>query len=238
MAASPGAASSAAPSRRMKPPPTESQVSSARHDAVLVARDEAERVGMARRRVDDVEDDRPLRVEADRPPPAKRQAVRSADARRQARRRHSRSMVSGSRPQRPRTTARSVAWPRPVKASEPNSVTSTLATRAIAPDSASPAAKAAAAFIGPTVCEDDGPTPILNRSKTLIMAGPREGHVRRRAASAKAALRDKFQAPCGAPPPPAFSRSPSPVSLTLHGGEERRGVFPPLRVSAGEGDHP
>ena len=34
---------------------------------------------MARRRVDDIEDDRPLRVEADRPPPAKRQAVRLAD---------------------------------------------------------------------------------------------------------------------------------------------------------------
>ena len=43
----------------------------------------------------------------------------------------------------------SVAWPRPVKASEPMSVTSTAATRASAPRSASPAAKAAAAFIGP-----------------------------------------------------------------------------------------
>lgn len=28
--------------------------------------------------------------------------------------------------------------------------------------------KAAAAFIGPTVCDDDGPIPILKRSKTLI----------------------------------------------------------------------
>ena len=67
-------------------------------------------------------------------------------------------------------TALSVAWPLPVKASEPNSVTSTRAARATAPSDASPAAKAAAAFIGPTVCEDDGPTPILKRSKTLIIA--------------------------------------------------------------------
>jgi hypothetical protein len=35
---------------------------------------------MEGRRVDDVEGDRPLRIEADRPPPAKRQAVRCADA--------------------------------------------------------------------------------------------------------------------------------------------------------------
>jgi hypothetical protein len=28
---------------------------------------------------------------------------------------------------------------------------------------------AAAAFIGPIVCEDEGPIPILNRSKALII---------------------------------------------------------------------
>ena len=33
-----------------------------------------------------------------------------------------------------------------------------------------PARECGAAFIGPTVCDDDGPTPILNSSKTLIIA--------------------------------------------------------------------
>ena len=35
------------------------------------------------------------------------------------------------------------------------------------------ARKALAAFIGPTVCDDDGPRPILKRSKTLIMLSRR-----------------------------------------------------------------
>ena len=81
--------------------------------------------------------------------------------------------MSGVSPLRPRITALSVAWPRPVKASEPNSATSTLATRSIAPVSTSPPTNAPAAFIGPTVCDEDGPTPILNSSKTLIIARPR-----------------------------------------------------------------
>ena len=80
------------------------------------------------------------------------------------------STVSGVKPLKPSTIALSVAWPRPVKASEPRSMTSTEATRPSAPMPARPAAKAAAAFIGPTVCDDDGPTPILKSSKTLIMA--------------------------------------------------------------------
>ena len=70
-------------------------------------------------------------------------------------------------------TALSVAWPRPVKASEPMSATSTEATEWIAPDATRPLAKAAAAFIGPTVCDDDGPIPTLNSSKTLIIAALR-----------------------------------------------------------------
>ena len=49
-------------------------------------------------------------------------------------------------------------------------MTSSAATRSIAPVSMSPPANAAAAFIGPTVCDDDGPIPILNSSKTLIIA--------------------------------------------------------------------
>ena len=40
----------------------------------------------------------------------------------------------------------------------------------MAPVWTSPLANAAAAFIGPTVCDDDGPMPILNSSKTLIIA--------------------------------------------------------------------
>ena len=36
-----------------------------------------------------------------------------------------------------------------------------------------PEAKAAAVFIGPTVCDDDGPIPTLNSSKTLIIAALR-----------------------------------------------------------------
>jgi hypothetical protein len=34
---------------------------------------------------------------------------------------------------------------------------------------------AAAAFIGPTVCEEDGPIPILNSSKMLMMAAALRG---------------------------------------------------------------
>ena len=172
----------AAPSRTMKPPPTESQVSSA---SVAPAASRATRrsvFGMARRRRrrrrrrSHVAGSK--RIDA---PPGERQALRRRARRRRARRPRPGRRSPASRPERPRTTALSVAWPRPVKASEPSSVTSTLATRASAPARARPAAKAAAAFIGPTVCDDDGPTPILKSSKTLIMARrSREGHARAR----------------------------------------------------------
>ena len=39
-------------------------------------------------------------------------------------------------------------------------------------DSASATANRFAARIGPTVCELDGPIPMLNRSKTLTVTGP------------------------------------------------------------------
>ena len=64
----------------------------------------------------------------------------------------------------------SVAWPFPVKASEPSSATSIEATLSTAPDATSPLANAPAAFIGPMVWDDEGPIPILNSSKTLIIA--------------------------------------------------------------------
>ena len=59
-----------------------------------------------------------------------------------------------------------MAWPWPVSASEPNS--STLIARGAVPALASSSVKARAIRIGPTVCELDGPIPIVNRSATLI----------------------------------------------------------------------
>src|SRR5579885_8735 len=76
--------------------------------------------------------------------------------------------VSGSKPEKPSMTALSVPCPRPVHASEPYKIAFTRFKRARS-SLLNAAMKAAAAFIGPTVCEDDGPIPILNRSKTLIM---------------------------------------------------------------------
>src|SRR6185437_846142 len=52
--------------------------------------------------------------------------------------------------------------------SEPYRATRTVATCGIRPSSARPLANIPAAFIGPTVCELDGPMPTLNRSKTLM----------------------------------------------------------------------
>ncbi len=61
-------------------------------------------------------------------------------------------------------TARGVAWPAPVRASEPWSVTDSSAT----PATSSAAAKRRAATIGPTVCELDGPIPMENISSRLV----------------------------------------------------------------------
>ena len=55
----------------------------------------------------------------------------------------------------------------PVAPSEPKSCERTRATRSRTPSSRSRSAKSAAARIGPTVCELDGPMPIEKRSKTL-----------------------------------------------------------------------
>ncbi len=79
------------------------------------------------------------------------------------------STVSGACPARPSITALSVPCPRPVQASEPNSVTETRAARPSSPDSARPETNAPAAFIGPTVCEEEGPMPILKRSRVPII---------------------------------------------------------------------
>src|SRR5487761_2249669 len=84
------------------------------------------------------------------------------------------STWSGHVPSKPSSSALSLPWPRPVSASEPNSSHCTRATSPSTPFSSSQRlTKRAAAGNGPTVCEDDGPMPILNRSKVLTaMADP------------------------------------------------------------------
>jgi hypothetical protein len=75
------------------------------------------------------------------------------------------SISCGVSPIRPRITALSVAWPTPVSASEPYRCASTPTAASSGPHSSR---KRRAATIGPTVCELDGPMPILNRSNTLM----------------------------------------------------------------------
>ena len=64
-------------------------------------------------------------------------------------------------------TAEGVACPSPVSASEPYRCTTTRATRASSPCSASWFTKRAAARMGPMVCELEGPMPMENTSKKL-----------------------------------------------------------------------
>ena len=59
-----------------------------------------------------------------------------------------------------------VPWPCPVAASEPYRSTRSEATSASFPEALSSSAKTAAARIGPTVWELDGPMPMEKRSKT------------------------------------------------------------------------
>ena len=78
------------------------------------------------------------------------------------------SIASGHSPISPMITALSLPWPMPVADSEPKSCTSTRRTCSSSPRSRKPCTNNAAARIGPTVWELEGPMPILNRSKTLI----------------------------------------------------------------------
>ncbi len=64
-------------------------------------------------------------------------------------------------------TALSVACPRPVNASEPYRLTSTESVASMRFRDSSSRRNRLAAHIGPTVCELDGPMPILNKSKML-----------------------------------------------------------------------
>jgi hypothetical protein len=72
------------------------------------------------------------------------------------------SILFGQWPSSPISTALSVPWPRPVRASEPNTSARMRATSCRRPASARwCSTKRAAARIGPTVCEELGPMPIL-----------------------------------------------------------------------------
>src|SRR5579883_42644 len=78
------------------------------------------------------------------------------------------SISSGFSPESPSSTARSVPWPMPVSASDPNISLTTRSTASSCAAASISATKRRAARMGPTVCELDGPMPILNRSKTLV----------------------------------------------------------------------
>ena len=78
------------------------------------------------------------------------------------------SIVSGCRPMSPSMIAESVPCPLPVNASDPYSVT-WIEVASAATDS-SCVTNSRAAFIGPVVCELDGPIPILKMSNMLIVA--------------------------------------------------------------------
>src|SRR5450830_102111 len=77
------------------------------------------------------------------------------------------STVSGCSPSRPRSTALSLPWPLPVAPREPYSSTLTQVVCGSSCSRRKPSTKRAAARIGPTVWELEGPMPILNRSNTL-----------------------------------------------------------------------
>lgn len=81
------------------------------------------------------------------------------------------SQLSGTSPIRPRMTARSVPWPRPVRASDPNSSVHTRARPGRRPVPASSVRKRWAARMGPTVWEDEGPIPMEKRSRALRAMG-------------------------------------------------------------------
>ena len=57
-----------------------------------------------------------------------------------------------------------VPWPGPVAPSDPNSLTLTLLVSDSLPFASTASAKSNAALIGPTVCELEGPIPMVNKS--------------------------------------------------------------------------
>src|SRR5699024_9260790 len=140
------------------------------------------------------------------------------------------STDSGSSPSSPITTAPSVPWPAAVAARETYRCTETSATRApVSGSSSTSRANLAAARIGPTVWELDGPMPSLNRSNVLtlitcLLGGPAPRRAtgsrpllvgrRARTAAAAAPARPRRPRP-GAAAARAGPALPSPASLPL-----------------------
>src|SRR5699024_5857854 len=110
----------------------------------------------------------------------------------------------------PITTAPSVPWPAAVAAREPYRCTETSATRApVSGSSSTSRANLAAARIGPTVWELDGPMPILNRSNVLtlitcLLGGPAP----RRAAVSRPLLVERCAVRSSASGAPSSHRPP------------------------------
>src|SRR5690625_6449898 len=76
----------------------------------------------------------------------------------------------GSKPHNPNTTAISVACPTPVKERDPYRCTSTCSKLAAPPLSSISSNHQIAARHGPNVWELEGPTPIFNISKILMLS--------------------------------------------------------------------
>ena len=135
--------------------------------ALVVIGGEEHRVGVERQALAPVQDDVGIGVEGDLAAagqgsrPASRTPATSGSA-------ATGSTVSGCSPVSPSTSAFTLPWPCPVAPSEPNSSTRSPATRGIRPSAASVSVNMPAARIGPTVCELDGPIPILKSSNALI----------------------------------------------------------------------
>jgi hypothetical protein len=153
--------SAAAPKRSIKPPPIENQISSVRHwppasnasnRMALGWRSKIRYLSKVMSRSITKSSTRPFGSSRRRPD------LMSSNLRLAS----SGSSVSGSCPSSPRTIALSVACPLPVQANEPKTVIDTWVVASL-----NRWANCAAAFIGPIVWDDDGPIPILKRSRTL-----------------------------------------------------------------------
>ena len=128
------------------------------------------------------------------------------------------STVSGSCPCSPSTTALSEPWPRPVAPREPNSSAWTRAVASAGRRRSSPSVNCFAARIGPTVCDDDGPMPTENRSRTLsAIRAPRGRRTPawRPGASGPGSRRTRPSGTAGTSRPPVFQSTTGmcPISV-------------------------
>src|SRR5262249_11656543 len=127
---------------------------------------EEHRVGVEREPLAAVQHDVGVGVEGDLAPPWQRDPAGLADLGHQRLRRPRGPPVAGASPGRPSQPRWPRPWPCPGAPSEPNTSTRSPAPRVSS--AASDSVNIPAARIGPTVCELDGPMPILNRSNALI----------------------------------------------------------------------